>query len=615
MEKKLTPTKQKGTHKKVFGFDVETISDKNIFYMGSLVRDKEVYVFYNKEDFVKSFFKINSLRNSIIVATNLEFDFQSIFKDTKELKYFKLGYHAGRMLSAKVFYDKDGNLYSKKPQKIKTFSLEFLDTLNYIKMSVKGLGNFLKIPKLPHPKCFTRKPKNDEEKKELEKYNIRDSLISQKALEFIKESFEKLGATFKTTIASTSMSLFRNKYLKEEFPLLDKEILKFHFKSYFGGRTEVFQRGLFKQHIGNDGKLKTPRLYDFCSLYPSVMVEEVPDTRTLIKFKFGNVENIKKYKFGVSDVEIYMPYSKIPLLPNRDQKPAGLTSTKLRFMNGNIKGTYTHLELQKALEIGGKILKVKEQHVFTKGINLFEEYVKDLYELRKKLKKEKSPIEFVVKLFLNSLTGKFGQKFWDLENFQPLTENFNFNDLKVGEEFERIGNYIRTKGIEQSPAVFCFPIWISYITARGRLKLYDVLTEEGVDPLYCDTDSIITFKELPSGIELGQLELEQTIIQGIIIRPKQYYYVSKEKGTNVKVKGVPIHSIKDKEPLEIFIDVINSKKLEYDKFLKLRESLRRHKQVNEKVPASKVLSLDDDKRIFNGEFNYRVLQDSEPYHL
>ena len=44
---------------------------------------------------------------------------------------------------------------------------------------------------------------------ELEKYNIRDSYISFKFMEFLQNNFNKLGVNVKYTVASTSMSLFK----------------------------------------------------------------------------------------------------------------------------------------------------------------------------------------------------------------------------------------------------------------------------------------------------------------------------------------------------------------------------------------------------------------------
>ncbi len=44
-------------------------------------------------------------------------------------------------------------------------------------------------------------------------YNLKDSEISYKFMRFLFDSFEELGASPKMTIASTSMSLFKNKFL------------------------------------------------------------------------------------------------------------------------------------------------------------------------------------------------------------------------------------------------------------------------------------------------------------------------------------------------------------------------------------------------------------------
>ena len=115
-------------------------------------------------------------------------------------------------------------------------------------------------------------------------------------MKFLINSFEHLGATFKNTLASTSMSLFKNKYLKEVYFQPKEEILLEQFESCFGGRSEAFKRGTFENY----------NYYDFNSLYPSDMFEnEFPDPNSLrITYKNTN-EYINNYH-GISKVDIYV---------------------------------------------------------------------------------------------------------------------------------------------------------------------------------------------------------------------------------------------------------------------------------------------------------------------
>ena len=77
----------------------------------------------------------------------------------------------------------------------------------------------------------------------LEKYNIRDSYITYKFAEFLQNNFNKIGGNLKFTIASSSMSLYRKKYLKYWILQPPKEIIKQQINGFYGGRTEAFERG------------------------------------------------------------------------------------------------------------------------------------------------------------------------------------------------------------------------------------------------------------------------------------------------------------------------------------------------------------------------------------
>jgi hypothetical protein len=92
----------------------------------------------------------------------------------------------------------------------------------------------------------------------------------------------------------------------------------------------------------------------------------------------------------------------------------------------------------------------------------------------------------------------------------------------------------------------------SYITAKARANLvtlmYRALGCENV--LYCDTDSIITYKQLddrytkPDGA-LGTMHLEGIIKEARFIAPKFYKVVYEDGKTHRKLKGVPSSVVDD----------------------------------------------------------------------
>ena len=597
----LKPTKQRGCNKRIFGFDIETYDDNKSFLMASITSDDEKWIFRDKHELI-DFFKTKKFNNSIIVASNLAFDFMGTFFGEKEIKDFDWIFRGSSMIYAKTYIHHKQFQKSAQTQTGKAFPIWFIDTFNYCNLSVEKLGKILKFPKLDKPDFLGKYPKNETEWKIMIDYNVRDSQISEQYMKFLYDSFITLGASPKLTIASTSMSLFKNKYLDCDYFRHPIDVLDDLFKGYYGGRTEAFKRGSFGyKEIESMGEVSVTsdiyNYYDFNSLYPSVMINDYPNPNTLRTNHRNTLRYINEYH-GMSDVTIFCPDMKIPLLPVR-------TNDKLIFPTGEFRGWYTHIELRKAIDEGYTIIEVHKCHYYKETCRPFDKYVTDLYKLRQKYKKEKSPMESVVKLHLNSLYGKFGQKFRNVDDYHPF--NHSVEELSKLDNFERVGDFIRIKQELVNPSAFCIPIWACYVTAYGRMKLWDTLVIS--DPLYCDTDSIITKKNLPCSDKLGDLKLEMTISHGIIVKPK-FYAFSSDKGDTVKIKGVAKHlSMTD------FDNLMSNPKVEYIKFMKFKESIRRGFIPNELQDTEKNLSLEDTKRNWLKPFNSVELQDSEPLSM
>jgi len=601
---------------KMFGFDIETHGSNNEFYMGGLFSEEHGYkAFYNKEEMQDELMKNKIYQgNTYIVATNLGFDFNGTFFNSKYWNDTKL-IHSGSQMILASYKNK------KSKQKIK-----FIDTLNFAKLSVANMGKILGLPKLEQPACLGRLPKNEYEKRELEIYNRRDCEVSYYFMKFLQEAFAKLGGNTKLTIASTSMDIFRRKYLrrpiqKEKETIKGENINNIIFESYYGGRTEAFKRG----HI------KNMKLYDINSLYPSVMRKQYPNPNSVrIEKKNCSIDKIKEFE-GVSTLTITTPTDlRYPLLPRRCDK-----TKKLTFPLGTFKGTFTHIEIRKALEIGYKINKIHKTVWYKKTFYPFRDFVKDMYNLRLKYKEQGNPLELSVKLIMNSLYGKFASKHMNDTQFfnkslmsdEELVqfENLPKIDDKLKDGRKEIVMHDDDTGMITEKSIckssFVFPILASYTTAYARLLLYDYLTK--YEALYCDTDSIVTDKTIPESNKLGAMKLEYDILEGVIVKPKMYYFkvpVSKSfpTGEVIKLKGVPKvlldNKTKSKKKLSIndFIFIMEGGIVTYDKFAKLKESVRRGFLPNSVQEVRKSLSLEDTKREWLGVFNRFNLQDSNP---
>lgn len=237
-----------------------------------------------------------------------------------------------------------------------------------------------------------------------------------------------------------------------------------------------------------------------------------------------------------------------PVLPVR-------RNGSLVFPVGVFSGTWTGIELLKAEEVGTKILAIKKGIIFPYHGNLFHDYIMRLYEI-KKSSDRKSMWYLVSKLLMNSLYGKFGQsmkykKFYMNPSSSAL-ENMIPYDLELG-IFYREVNELKD---------FMIPEIATFITSYSRLTLYkyfEMALNRGGKLYYCDTDSLITDVELLTGVELGEIKLEDKIKRGIFLAPKLYAYESEDGSYEVKAKGfvkgqifkgyAPYSSLEDKRKM------------------------------------------------------------------
>lgn len=609
MEQKyyLKPNKEKPEHKNLFGFDIETYGDSNTFLMGSIVNDKETFIFWDKERMINFILGSKKVRNSIFFATNLGFDFLGLFGESFEL--LSNFYY--------VIRGSDFILINYKGNHIK-----FYDTMNFFKCSVYRLGKILGIGKLEKPKCLGKYVlPNSNDGRILEEYNIQDSKISFEFAKFLQDSFIDIGTNIKSTIASTSMNLFKNKYLNCWIEQPPKEILLKQFYSYYGGRTEAFYRGVIT------GK---KYYYDVNSLYPNEMRKRLyPNPNTL-------KEGINLLKEGFTLCVCTCPkYLFYPLLPLK-------IDFKLLFPVGTFTGWYNNNELRKAIELGYKIKPLEGYH-FTSRFNPFVDFIDDIY--KKRLANKNTPFELIYKLLLTSLYGKFAQRIEQQElyfvNDQKSKDEVNkfieINNLLIKNGFKprykidtpdnRIIEidgisvtcprlyYVVDTEIKKYPK-FINPILSSYITSYARLKLYRVFEEilsKGGKVYYCDTDSVITDIKLKIGEDLGELKEELEINNGIIVKPKFYYLegVFKDKKKEfIKSKGLSgLKSHLD------FKNILETQEYHYMKFTKFKESLRRKLPFNKKIDVTKFIDLEDNKRIWLNKFNKEELEISKPVEI
>lgn len=243
-----------------------------------------------------------------------------------------------------------------------------------------------------------------------------------------------------------------------------------------------------------------------------------------------------------------------------------------------LRGTWTHVEIAKAVQKGYKVKEIHEVHHFEKWtkdlfagyINTFykikqesegypewvqteedkDKYINDFYEReqimldRNKIMKNKG-LRTVAKLILNCLWGKFGQN----ESFPSMAFFTKAADFR--RVFDNPDNIIQSVRCVSENCVLMhwenkkqtvginpnLNLYISIFTAAyGRLKLYEIMDKVGKDVIYYDTDSLVyivrdgvdPLKE-DQGDYLGQLAVEHDdIIEWVSTGPKSYAFLKRQ---------------------------------------------------------------------------------------
>lgn len=139
--------------------------------------------------------------------------------------------------------------------------ITFTDTLNLYPAPLEEVGNTIGLPKLEKELGLDRREleKAIEEGRwsDVLKYNVRDTQITASAVIIREKVVNRLGGQLRITNPSTAMDLFRRKFLKKGIKKPSAKLRKFMRKAYFGGRTEVFFRGIVAtpRYKGNALKL------------------------------------------------------------------------------------------------------------------------------------------------------------------------------------------------------------------------------------------------------------------------------------------------------------------------------------------------------------------------
>ena len=461
-------------------------------------------------------------------AVNLEYDMINLFSALLD-KICVLTYGGFGLLKASI--------YGKK--------IQFRNTLRHWPMSVEEMGVRLGFPKLPFD------PTNLA-------YCQRDTEVTWLFIKAMFDRYYELGIQeIKATLPSTSIAFFTERWCKVNwYRHGDLQIWKFLAQSRYGGRCEIFQLDPLHGYIHE---------FDINSSYPAAMRNmPFPNLDTMVQ----GITDPNWEKAGVACCTVTSPPHEFPLLPFKDPE-----SRKLLFPVGQFTGTWTYVELKKAIERGYRIDRVHRAIEYDLMLSPFAPYIDFLYQRRLEVKGKDELMSYTLKILMNALFGKWGEE----------------GELQV---ISRGKRYTMRQVPKHSNMV-----WACYVLAYGRLALHDCIIRASKvgRVLYCDTDSVFVKtnskeKPFPDSKDLGKLSYKGLHLKAQFKLPKLYY-----AGDTYKAKGVPDDK-QSKFPNHLKKIFFEEGVAEFSKPYRWIESKKLHEQANVWRTVSKQLQSEYDKR-------------------
>lgn len=290
------------------------------------------------------------------------------------------------------------------------------------------------------------------------------------------------------TVGGTAMKQIKQRHKFGLAPLQMDEKLRSRF--FFGGRNQCFKTGIVKQPI---------KIYDVNSMYPKVM-------RDYLHPGNGNMEVSRKVQKNTMFVVAKgRNFGAFPI-----RKPTG----GLDFSTETGEYYTTIHEWQAALDTGCfEPTEVVKTYGFDTLV-CFDEFVNDFYATRKKAVETGDKIRSLLfKFVLNSGYGKFAQNpenYYDWKITQPICPDDMLQSPWEPAHIEQGGKYVIWKAPSKLKSRYNVAIGAS-ITGAARAVLLRGIAKS-IDPIYCDTDSIIC-RDIP-GIETHDSELGAWKVEG-----------------------------------------------------------------------------------------------------
>jgi len=389
-------------------------------------------------------------------------------------------------------------------------------------------------------------------------YCIQDALLSFK---LFKHFYDGLPEKLKT-VKPISTAYYAAKYFEDELRenRVRQDINLLFRKGYHGGRFEIYQKGYFQKVF----------VYDINSAYPF----------EIMKLKGLKSCKILKLKEYIRDADFSLYYVRV----NLKDKYVSPVVYKYKGLSlypvGDFGGYVTKGEYERILRMEPEILSAV--HVFGNTTYPFERKIKDLYYL-----KQVSKSSEVYKIMLNSLYGKTCQR---TKRYVKDAEGEIFDVYQSMDD----DMYMEIEDISRSNFLYA-----SEITARTRLRLYDLVRKYPQDILAVQTDSVISLKELDLPLSSRIGEWKKVMWKEAYLLGSGIYFFRKNDIWEAKIRGF---NLKGERAERILFKILKSKKdsVEFDtlKRFSIQEARRIHQEdiANQILSVIRTLNINFDKK-------------------
>lgn len=460
-------------------------------------------------------------KHVILYAHNASYDLMRT-KDNLPNSQLKIQLVTGQMVAGVMFY--------------RDLKIECRDSMRLLPQSLAKLAQSLtpELPKLDMNHLTGYEIGNSEHQEYAKRDVVTLRAILKKFASLIEQPIDKL----KFSAAGQAFALFRSMYGTQDYRAVSRETNEFFLKHvYVGGRIYI-------RNNHNPLELNDTISLDETSAYPTMMQRDIfPLPGKEPKKSSWLPDNVGRYfvKVKVSNYE-----SELPIIPYRVFDANGETKTTFYPLGSftSYLSDHEHEFLKKQLGKRYRLVVKEIQFIYwDKGIcsKWLKPYIDKYYQLKAEgdrlnniEKGSGEALRTVAKLFLNSLYGKFAQKYVD-----DGGESISFNGGEDIEVFGQSTNDHRNAHIS------------AFITASARVALYEAVTHYGAsNVIYCDTDSIKVLKnvyesckKLPTeGDFLGSWKPEGEYRKLQVIAPK-VYLADHDGKLEIKAKGLPMKGI------------------------------------------------------------------------